>query len=179
MIDQGILEHVPRGGSNWASPIVVLKKKDGDLRICGDYKVGVNHKICTDPYPIPDVETVLHDLAGCKYFRKIYLESAYNQIQIDEKFQEITTINTLIGLLKWCRMPYGIKTASSIFQRAIENVLTWQVENMIIYQDDILLGAVNLEELQILKKLQDAGMSINEEKCVFNCESISYLGLQI
>ena len=45
MIDQGILEHVPRGGSNWASPIVVLKKKDGDLRICGDYKVGVNHKI--------------------------------------------------------------------------------------------------------------------------------------
>ena len=154
------------------------------MRICGDYKVGVNYKICTDSYPIPDVETVLHALAGSKYFTKIDLRSAYNQIQIDEKFQEITTINTPIGLLRWCRMPYGIKTASSIFQRAIESVLTGQVESMIIYQDDILLGAVNLDELKrktklILKRLQDAGMTINEEKCIFNCESISYLGLQI
>ena len=184
MINQGILEHVPKGGSNWASPIVVLKKKDGDLRICGDYKVGVNHKICADSYPIPNVETILHALAGSKYFTKIDLKSAYNQIQIDENFQEITTINTPIGLLRWCRMPYGIKTASSIFQRAIENVLTGEVEKMVIYQDDILVGAVNMDELRrktqrILKKLEDAGMSINKEKCKFNCESINYLGLQI
>ena len=80
MIEQGILEHVPKGGSNWASPIVILKKKDGDLRICGDYKVGVNYKICSDSYPIPNVETVLHPLAGSKYFTKIDLKSAYNQI---------------------------------------------------------------------------------------------------
>ena len=81
-------------------------------------------------------------------------------------------------------MPYGIKTASSIFQRAIENVLTGEVEKMVIYQDDILVGAVNMDELRrktqrILKKLEDAGMSINKEKCKFNCESINYLGLQI
>ena len=59
MVKQGILEQVPKGGSNWSSPIVVLRKADGDLRNCGDYKIGVNHKICSESFPISNIETVL------------------------------------------------------------------------------------------------------------------------
>ena len=74
-------------------------------------------------YPIPNVEVAIHALACMSVFTKIDLKTAYYQIPIDNNFKEVTTINTPIGLLKWRKMPYGIKTASAIFQRAIEQVL--------------------------------------------------------
>ena len=85
---------------------------------------------------------------GTKYFTKIDLKSAYNQIQINKKFKEVTTINTHLGLLRWIWMLYGIKTASSILQRAMENILNGEVKNMIIYQDDIFIGASSKKELE-------------------------------
>lgn len=117
------------------------------MGICGDYKIGVNHKVCADSYPIPNVEVALHKLAGMKVFSKIDLKSAYHQIPIDENFKEVTTINTPIGLLRWKRMPYGIKTASAIFQKAIEKVIG-NVENTICYQDDICVGDLNEDDLK-------------------------------
>nr|XP_047139127.1 uncharacterized protein K02A2.6-like [Hydra vulgaris] len=123
MIQQGLLQRVLPGGSRWASPLVVVRKTDGDLRICSDYKIGVNQKICSDSYPIPNIETVFHKMAGMKYFAKIDFKGAYHQIEMDKEAQEITTVNTPIGLLRWTRLPFGIKTASAVFQRAIESVL--------------------------------------------------------
>ena len=55
LIEHGLHEHVPSGGSKWVSPIVFSRKSDGDKRICGDYKIGVNHKVCSDSYPISNV----------------------------------------------------------------------------------------------------------------------------
>ena len=78
----------------------------------------------------------------------------------------MTTINTPIGLLKWRRMPYGIKTASAIFQRAIEQVLGENIKNMVSYQDDICIGATNENELKteiILNISRNAEMTINEK----------------
>ena len=115
MVTQGILEHVLKGGSNCVSPIVVLRKADEDLRIWGDYKIGVNYKICSESFPIPKIEIILHALVGTKYFTKTDLKLAYNQIQINEKFKEVTTINTPLGLLCWICMLYRIKIASFIF----------------------------------------------------------------
>ena len=89
------------------------------------------------------METALHSLAGMAVFTKIDLKTAYHQIPIDDKFKEVTTINTPIGLLKWKRMPYEIKTASAIFQKAIKQVLGDGIKNMVRYQDDICIGAVN------------------------------------
>ena len=107
--------NVPPGGSKWASPIVVLRKSDGDVRICEDYKIGVNHKVCSDSYPIPNVEVEIQTLAGMSVSTKIDLKTTYHQIPIDNNFKEVTTINTPLGILKWRKMPYGIKTASAIF----------------------------------------------------------------
>ena len=107
----------------WASPIVVLRKSDGDIRIRGDYKIDVNHKVYSDSYPIRNVEVAFHALADMSIFTKIDLKMAHHQIPTDNNFKVVTTINILIGLLKQRRMPYEIKTASAIFQRAIEQVL--------------------------------------------------------
>ena len=100
MIQKGILEKVTHGGSDWASPIVAIKKTDGDIRICFDYKIGVNPQICSDSFPLPSIETASHELANMKHFAKIDLMSAYNQIEIDDKLKEITTLNTPMGLLR-------------------------------------------------------------------------------
>nr|XP_047133853.1 uncharacterized protein K02A2.6-like [Hydra vulgaris] len=143
MIQQGLLKKVPPGGSKWASPLVVIRKQDGDLRICTDYKIGVNQKICSDSYPIPNIKNVFHKIAGMKYFAKIDLKGAYHQIEMDKDAQEITTINTPIGLLR-C-LPFGIKTVSAIFQRAIESIVG-NIPNMIIFQDDICVGGYELSE---------------------------------
>nr|XP_047140200.1 uncharacterized protein K02A2.6-like [Hydra vulgaris] len=169
MIQQGLLQRVPPGGSRWASPLVVVRKTDGDLRICADYKIGVNQKLCSDSYPIPNIETVFHKMAGMKYFAKIDLKGAYHQIEMDKEAQEITTVNTPIRLLRWTCLPFEIKTASAIFQRAIESVVGDIIPNMIIFQDDICVGAKNAEELKsnlnkILSKLKESGMSINKRK---------------
>ena len=137
MIQQGLLQRVPPGGTKWASPLVVVRKTYGDLRICADYKIGVNQKICSDSYPIPNIETVFHKMAGMKYFAKIDLKGAYHQIELDKEAQEITTVNAPIGLLRWTCLPFGIKTASAVFQRAIESVVGGLIPNMIIFQDDI------------------------------------------
>ena len=89
-----------------------------------------------------------------------------------------------MGLLSWSHLPFGIKTASHIFQRAIKKILLRKVDNIIIYQDDICLGACTREELkskteQVLQRLKQAGMIRNRDKCKLDCEKISYLGYQI
>ena len=72
-------------------------------------------------------------------FTKIDLKMTYHQIPIDNNFKEVTAINMPIGLLKWRRMLYGIKTASTIFQRAIKQVLGEDIKNMVYYQDNICI----------------------------------------
>ena len=137
LIQQNFLEYVPPGGKKWASPIIVLRKSDGDIRIYGDYEIGINHKVFLDSYPMPNVKVALHTLAGMSIFTKTDLKTAYHQIPIDNNFKEVMTITMPIGLLKWKRIPYGIKTASAIFQRAIKKVLGEDIKNMVCYQDDI------------------------------------------
>ena len=82
-----------------------------------------------------------------KHFPKIDLKSAYNPIEIDDKFKEIIKLNTPIGLLRWSRLLFGIKTARHIFQRAVEKILLGKVDNILIYQDDICLATRTREEL--------------------------------
>ena len=69
LVTEGVLQVVPPGGSEWASPIVIVRKPDGDLRICADYKISVNPKICADSYPLPNTETAFCELAECLTLR--------------------------------------------------------------------------------------------------------------
>lgn len=80
MIQQGILERVTQGGRNWASPVV--KKPDEDLRICDDYKIGVNHQIYWDSFPLPNIKTASHELTKMEHFAKIDFKAAYNQREL-------------------------------------------------------------------------------------------------
>ena len=125
-------------------------------------------------------ENIFHKMAGMKYFAKIDLKRTYHQIEIDKETQEITTVNSPIGLLRWTCLPFGIKTASAIFQKAKESVVGDIIPNMIIFQDDICVAGKNAEELKfnlkkILNKLEESGMVKSKSKSVMEKKSLSFL----
>ena len=102
--------------SDWASPIMVVPKSDGGNRICADFKVSINQCIDVDRYPLPTTEELSACLTGGKYFSKLDLTSAYQQLIVEEDSQFLLTVNTHKGLYKYTRLPFGIASAPAIFQ---------------------------------------------------------------
>ena len=85
---------VPIKVSDWATPIVPVMKKDGTIRICGDYKLTLNQATQTKVHPLPRIDKLFASLSGGTIFSTLDLSHAYNQLQLDDKAQELTTINT-------------------------------------------------------------------------------------
>ena len=178
MEKDGILKSV--SFSDWASPIVIVPKPDGNIRICGDYKQTINPVIKNDTYPQPTPEELFSKIQGGKKFSKIDLTKAYLQLELDEESQKFLTINTSKGLKHFTRLPYGVKPASGIFQRVIENALT-NISNTAVKIDDILIsGRDDSEHLQNIEKvfqvLKDLGVTVNKKKCTFFAKEIEYVG---
>ena len=169
--------------SEWAAPIVPVQKSDGSVRICGDYKLTVNRVSLLDNYPIPSLEDLYSKLSGGKFFTKLDLSHAYEQVCLEEGSQKYTTINTHKGLFAYKRLSYGISSAPGIFQRAMEQLLNG-LPRVIVRIDDILLSgdtpAENLEILEkVLKKLSDSGVRLKRNKCEFLSGSVVFSGHKI
>lgn len=178
---EGILE--PVKFSNWATPVVPILKKDGSIRLCGDYKVTVNQATNTESYPLPRIEDLLASLAGGTAFCKLDLAHAYQQVLLDEESKEIVTINTHKGLYKVNRLPFGVASAPSLFQRIMENVLQGLL-GVSVYLDDILVTGKTTEDHlanleAVLSRLETAGLRLKRNKCAFLLPSVEYLGHRI
>ncbi|XP_063915497.1 uncharacterized protein K02A2.6-like [Zophobas morio] len=181
LVNENIL--TPVEYSQWASPIVPVLKKNGDIRICGDFKVAVNRNLNTERYHIPKVDNLLAHLGEGTHFSKIDLSQAYAQIELDSESRELVTINTHKGLFSYNRLPYGISSSPAIFQRIIDS-LCYKLKGVIAFMDDILVtGATEKEHLENLKllfnQIQESGLKINLSKCSFFQKSVSYLGYTI
>ena len=178
---QGIIE--PVQFSDWAAPIVPVLKKDGSVRICGDYKLTVNRAAKLDTYPLPRIDDLFASLSGGKRFTKLDLAHAYQQVPLDDESKELVTINTQKGLFRYNRLPFGVASAPSIFQRTMENLLHG-IPHVSVYIDDILItGESDTEHLnnlaEVLKRLEAAGMRLKRNKCSFLLPQVEYLGHQI
>ena len=112
---EGILRPIEH--ATWAAPIVTVVKPDRSIRICGDFKQTVNRAARLDTYPIPKVKEILSKLSQGKHFTKLDHSQAYNQVRLSAESQKNTAINTQRGLFQITRLPFGISSASSIFQR--------------------------------------------------------------
>ena len=162
--------------SEWASPIVSILKPDKlNVRICGDFKQTVNPVSSLDKYPIPKIEDLFATLANGKFFSKIDLSQAYQQLPLADESKQYVVINTHKGLFRYTRLPFGVSSAPGIFQRVMENVLQG-IPNVVIYLDDILLSSANKSDHlklldQVLDRLEKAGLRARKEKCEFLASS--------
>lgn len=166
--------------SDFAAPIVVVKKKNGKIRICGDYSTGLNDLLEPNKFPLPSPEQIFTGLSGKKIFSKIDLTDAFFQIELDEKAKRLLTINTHMGLFTVNRLQQGVKTAPGIFQELMAKMLSG-VSGAFALIDDIILGGANEEEhreilLEVLSRIQDYGFKLKVEKCEFGQTSICFCG---
>ncbi|KFD51889.1 hypothetical protein M513_07218 [Trichuris suis] len=169
--------------SDWASPIVTVMKKGGEIRICGDYSATVNLVTRKDVYPIPTGPEMFSILSGGAWFSKLDLSEAYQQLTLDEKSAEILTLNTPKGLRRMKRLPFGVDVAPGIFQRLMETLLQG-IPGVKPYLDDILITGRSEREHdcrldQVLKVLADNGLRLNKEKCSFGAEEMEFLGFRV
>ena len=169
--------------ADWAAPIVPVVKTDGTIRICGDYKVTVNQAAQVDTYPLPRIDDLLASLGRGKSFTKLDLAHAYQLIPLDEESKKYVVINTHKGLYKYNRLPFGVSSAPSIFQRTMEGILRG-IPNVCVYIDDILVtGQSEQEHLNtledVLTRLDEAGLRLKKAKCSFLQPSVEYLGHNI
>ncbi len=179
--EQGTIEKVSH--SQWAAPIVVVPKKNGKFRICGDYKVTVNQVLAVEQYPLPKPEDLFATLAEGKLFSKLDLSEAYLQLPLEENSAQYVTVNTHQGLYRYTRLPFGVASAPAIFQKMMDDLLRG-ISGVICYIDDILVTGKDEEShanalQEVFKRLQDHGFRLKEDKCQLGMAEVEYLGHQI
>ncbi len=179
MLEKGVIEP---SVSPWASPVVLVHKKDGTLRYCIDYRK-VNAITKKDSFPLPNIDDALNSLKGAKYFSTLDLCCGYWQVELTERAKEISAFCTgRGGLYQFRVLPFGMTNAPSTFERLMERVLAslqWQIA--ICYLDDILVWSSSISEHidrlgLILQRLVEAGLRLKCKKCHFLQTKIEYLG---
>lgn len=168
--------------SPWASPLHVVPKKNGDLRVCGDYRK-LNSITKPDRYPIPRLRDFTHQLSGKKMFSTLDLNRAYQQLKVHEKDIEKTAIITPFGLFEFMRMCPGLRNAGQTFQRFIHQVLRG-LDYAFPFVDDVLIASENEEQHRqhlrtVMKRFEDYGVTINPSKCVLGQAEVKFLGYEV
>lgn len=175
---------IRESSSPFASPILLVKKKDGSDRMCVDYR-DLNRNTRPDSYPLPLISDQIDKLHGAHYFSSIDMASGFHQIRVHEDSVEKTAFVTPTGQFEYLTMPFGLRNAPQVFQRAINSALKPLADSRIlVYMDDVLSvsetvseGLARLDKL--LETLSEAGFSFNFDKCSFMKKKIEYLGYTI
>ena len=174
----GVLEP---SSSPWSSPVVFAKKKDGTLRLCGDFRK-LNAITRKDVYPLPRIDDALDRLSGAKFFSSLDFIMGYHQVAMHPEHKEKTSIITPDGLYQYNVLPFGLCNAPAAFQRLVDKIfqhLKWT--SVLIYLDDIVVFARNFEEHQsrlkeVFQSLEKANLTLKPSKCVFGANHLNYLG---
>lgn len=179
MIAEDIIEP---SRSPWSSPVVLIKKPTGKYRFCIDFR-RVNEVSIKDAYPLPYISGVLNKLKEANYISTIDLKNGYWQIPLHPDSKPITAFTVPgIGLYQFKVMPFGLHSAPATFQRLLDRIIGPELENKAFaYLDDIIvLGKTFKEHLDLLKdvfrRLRQAGLVLNPEKCQFGKKELRYLG---
>ena len=177
MLDAGII--VP-SKSPWTSPLVPIRKKDGGLRLCVDYRK-LNQVTKDDRYPMPRVEELVEELGKARFISTIDLVKGYYQVSVKPDDRCKTAFMAPMGKYEFVRMPFGLKGAPSTFQRLMDSLLSQCTAFARSYMDDIVIFSNSWEEhMEHLKKVLDilrkAGLKVKPSKCNFAMQHCSYLG---
>ena len=181
MLNMGVVEP---SASPWLSPVVLVRKKDGKLRFCVDFRK-INALTVMDSWPMPRIDELLDDLGGSLWFTTLDAKNAYWTIEMDPEDKDKTAFSDGHRLLQFTRMPFGLVTAPSTFMRAMTKILTPVLgRHTLAYLDDVVVFSPTFgEHLDHLKEtltlLQDAEFRLNRAKCTLAATEIKFLGFQI
>ncbi|KAK3703603.1 hypothetical protein QZH41_019157, partial [Actinostola sp. cb2023] len=167
--------------SPFASPIVLVRKKNGSLRLCVDYRK-LNEKTVKDAFPLPRIEESITSITDAKWFSTLDLASGFNQVAMDTEDRPKTAFSCPFGLFEYNRMPFGLKNAPSTFSRLMQRCLSDMVYVLLlVYLDDIVVYSGTFEEhLERLEKLfnrlREHGLTLQPDKCHFLKREVTYVG---
>ena len=167
--------------SDYASPIVLVRKKSGAIRLCVDYR-RLNAKTRKDAFPLPRIEESLDALGGARYFSAIDLASAYNQVEVHPDDRHKTAFTTPMGLFEYNRMPFGLCNAPALFQKLMQTIFREELlQILLVYLDDIIVYSCSIADHlrrleRVFQKLREHGLKIEAAKCQFFKTRVKYLG---
>lgn len=181
LISAGVIR---KSNSPYSSNIVLVRKSDGNLRLCQDMR-RLNNLTIPDAYTIPRVETLIDSLKGARYFTSLDLISGYHQVRIFDDHIQRTAFSTPFGLYECEKMAMGLKNSQSTFQRLMDCCLDGLLYNGCnVYLDDILVYGSTKQEMfdnlkAVFERLRKFQLRLKPKKCKILCPEISFLGFTV
>lgn len=179
MLDCGVIRE---SHSPWSSPVVLVRKKDGSLRFCVDFR-RLNSRTVKDAYSLPRIEEALEAMGGCSWFSVLDLKSGYWQIELEEQDKPKTAFTVgPLGFYECNRMAFGLTNAPATFQRLMEHCMSdLNFNKCIVYIDDIVIYSRTFEEHlerleSVFERLEQYGLKLKSSKCSFFRNKVKYLG---
>ena len=179
-MEQGIVE---RSTSDWLSPVILVKKGDGTMRLVIDYR-GLNKLVKPVYFPLPRHEDVIDTLGSknASIFSTLDLAQAFLQTELDPKTKHKSAFITHHGIFQFTRAPYGLSNSPASFGIVMSKVLSeFNYVFALVYADDILVYSsdfdTHLKHLQqVFKKLREANLTLKPQKCSFAAKKVKFLG---
>ena len=169
--------------SPYASGLVLVRKKDGSLRVCVDYR-RINKDTIPDCFPMPRIDDLIDLVGRCKgkVFTTLDLMKGYHQIRMHSESKEKTAFACHVGHFQYRRMPFGLTNTPATFQRLMSQLFSGKAwEFVFVYLDDLLIVSKSVDEhlehlRKVLDRLMKVGLKLKPTKCVFARERVDYLG---
>ena len=177
MLEAGIIE---KSRSEWASPIVVVPKKSGEIRLCVDYR-RLNSVTRGDAYPMPRIDDLIDSIGGAKFITTIDLNRGYWQVPVAEQDRSKTAFTTPQGLFQFTVMPFGLSGAPATFQRMLDTLIDGLESFTAAYLDDLVIYSETWEDhlehiQQVFQRLTANNLTAKLAKCQFGMQQCRYLG---
>ena len=174
----------PPGPTSWVSPVIAAPKphNPSEVRVCGDYRQP-NGAIIRERHPIPTLQELMEDMTGACVFSKLDLRAGYHQIELEEESRSVTNFCTHEGVFRYKRLPFGISSASEVFQNVLQQLLQGLLGIRNIADDIIVWGKTQEEHERNLEALfrrpNAKGLTLNGDKCEYNQPSLWFCGYSL
>ena len=177
MLKEGVIEPCV---SKWASPMVIIKKKDDTIRLYVDYR-RLNAETMMDAYPMPRIDDILDQVGQTKYITTLDLAKGYWQVPVAEENRHKTALITTKGLYQFKMMPFGLCGAPASFQRMMDEVIHGMSQFTSAYLDDLIVFSATWEDhlshlRAVLVRLREVGLTTKPSKCQLAMAQCTYLG---